>query len=139
MPANESSWKSTVAAYVSGGYKILGWSNFSNLTGNERATALAQGKKVGADIIVYASKVLGSEIHAVPHTVMDSPGRTITARTNYDQSGSFNVYGDVNGYGTYSGDGSATTEIYVPPTFHTDVVPETFWRTGYLVVFLAKT
>jgi hypothetical protein len=139
ISANEYNWKGTVKSYVAGGFKILGWSNFSNLSGNERATAQRQAAKVHADLVIYVSKVLGSEIHAVPYTVMDSPGRTITATTNAYNSGSFNVYGDVNGYGTYSGNGYANTEIYEPPTFHTTVVPETFWRTGYLVVFLAKS
>jgi hypothetical protein len=126
------------ASPVSHGYRLLGWSDFSNLHGDERTTAQAQAKKIGADIVVYGSAVLGSQVHAVPHVVMDSAGGTITATTNSYNSGSFNVYGDVNGYGNYSGNGTATTEVYVPPQFHTEVVPETFWRTGYVVVFLAK-
>jgi hypothetical protein len=49
------------------------------------------------------------------HTVRDSPGRTITATTNGYNSDLFNLYGDINGCGTYSGNGTANTEIYVPP------------------------
>jgi len=92
--------KPTFLHYLSHGYTFLGWSGFSNLRGSERATALQQAKKVGADVIIYNSDVIGSEVHGVAHTVMDSPGRTITATTNGYNSGSFNVYGDVNGYGT---------------------------------------
>jgi hypothetical protein len=71
------------------------------------------------------------------HTVRDSPG-TITATTNSYNSGLFNLYGGINGCGTYGGNGTANAEIYVPPTFHTEVAPESFWRTGHLVVFLVK-
>ena len=55
------------------------------------------------------------------YTVMDSPGRSITATTNSYNSGLFlfSLYGDINGCGTYSGDSTANTEMYVPPTFHT--------------------
>jgi hypothetical protein len=128
--------KTFIKSYVNDGYRVVGYSSFSNLRGQETATAMTQAKKVGANIVIYVSRVTNSEIHAVAHTVMDSPGGMIT--TNVENSGTFNVYGNDggSGFGNYSGSGYATT--WVPPTFHTDVVPETFWRTQYAVVFLAK-
>jgi hypothetical protein len=112
-------------SYFRLGYRPLGYSDFTNLRGQPmRSEAIAYGKQLGADVILYSLWALGPETHAV----MDSSGGVATSNTY----GSFN-YGQ-NGYGTVNG----TTTTYLPPTFHQEVVPETFVREEHFISFLSR-
>ncbi len=103
-----------------------------------RNQALAYGKGIGAQLIVYALAPVGPEVHAVNRLVMDSAGGYITTDTSANVSGNINYYGDLNGYGTYDGTGTATSSTYIPPQFHTQVTPETFYRSEHGIAFLAR-
>jgi hypothetical protein len=129
----------TLQSFKDDGYRLLGVSDFTNLIGQPmRNQALAYAKQIGADLVVYAVAPIGSEVHPVNHVVMDSPGGYITTNTTANVNGSFNLNGEVNGFGSYDGSGNATSTTYVPPQFHTQVVPETFIRTEHAVAFLAN-
>lgn len=137
--ADQSTVRSTTQSYMANGYRLVGVSDFTNLIGQPmRAQALAYAKQIGANLVVYAVAPIGPEVHPVNRLVMDSPGGYITTDTTANTNGNFNLYGDVNGYGTYTGTGTATTSTYVPPQFHTQVVPETFIRTEHAIAFLAN-
>jgi hypothetical protein len=136
--AEPATVRSTTQSYMGNGYRLLGVSEFSNLLGQPmRTQALAYAKQIGADLVVYAVAPIGPELHPVNHLVMDSPGGYVTTNTITNVSGNFDLNGDVNGFGNYDGSGTATTTTYVPPQFHTQVVPETFIRTQHAIAFLA--
>jgi hypothetical protein len=72
------------------------------------------------------------------HIHLDVQPLYVTTNTTANVYGNFNLNGDVNGFGNYDGSGTATSTTYVPPQFHTQVVPETFIRTEHAIAFLAN-
>ena len=135
--AEAAAIKQTTQSYMRSGYRLLGVSEFTDLIGQPmRSQALTYAKQIGANLVIYAVAPIGSEVHPVNRVVMDSPGGYITSNTNANVYGNFNLYGDVNGYGNYDGYGTATTSTYVPPQFHTEIVPEAFFRTEHAIAFL---
>lgn len=58
-----------------------------------RTQALAYGKRIGADVIVYAMAPLGPEVYPVNRLVMDSPGGYITTTMDANTSGTINYFG----------------------------------------------
>ena len=139
IPADQGSVRSTTQSYMDSGFRLLGVSDFTNLIGQPmRSQALGYAKQIGADLVVYVVAPIGPEVHPVNRLVMDSPGGYVTSNTTANVYGNFNLNGDVNGFGNYDGSGTATTTTYVPPQFHTQVVPETFIRTEHAVAFLAN-
>jgi hypothetical protein len=136
--AEPTTVRGTTQSYMQNGYRLLGVSEFSNLMGQPmRPQALAYAKQLGADLVVYAIAPIRPEIHPVNQLVMDSPGGYVTTNTTANIYGNFNLNGDLNGFGNYDGTGTATTTTYVPPQFHTQVVPETFMRTEHAIALLA--
>jgi hypothetical protein len=137
--ADQGTVRSTTQSYMGSGYRLIGVSDFTDLIGQPmRTQALAYAKQIGANLVVYAVAPIGPEIHPVNRLVIDSPGGYITTDTTANVYGNFNLNGDVNGFGNYDGRGTATSTTYVPPQFHTQVVPETFIRTEHAIAFLAN-
>lgn len=108
-------------------YNCIGFSGFQGAVTLTDAMLREQAKKVGADVVLYASKYQGSQQVAVPYTQYQ-PGQTSTTTStgtvnaNAYGTGGY-AYGNANYYGT-----STTT---TPGTFSTTVVPVTVQRYEY--------
>lgn len=115
-----------LAAYAKRGYIMIGNSIFNSGRNEPEASAIKQGKAVGADIVLVLNpQYTGSVTSIVPVT-------TPTTSTSYT-NGSANTYG----YG-----GSATTYINATTTTYgstTTYVPVTVDRHDYGAVYFVKT
>lgn len=114
-----------LATYAKRGYIMIGNSIFNSGRNEPEASAIKQGKAVGADIVLVLNpQYTGSVTSIVPVT-------TPTTSTSYT-NGSANTYG----YG-----GSATTYINATTTTYgstTTYVPETVDRHDYGAVYFVK-
>ena len=150
--------QSTAQTYVSNGYRLLGESDFANLTvAPMRAEALAYAQQIGANLVIYSVQPIGQEVQPVTKTVMDQPARAIVTNSttkvegSNDGSGATDLPAGVNsemrefekanGINSSGGDTTTkttTTTTYVPAKYHSEVVPQTFTRTQHSIAFLAK-
>jgi hypothetical protein len=143
--------QATEQTYVSNGYRVLGGSDFQNLTAEPmRAQALAYAQQIGATLVLYSVQPLGQEIHPVTKTVLESEGHNVTSTTVQQTAtpSPYSVNTDVTSPNflkpvdnSGSGDNSTktiTTTTYVPPKYRTEVVPEVRTRTQHWIAFLAK-
>jgi hypothetical protein len=143
--------RATEQTYVRNGYRLLGESDFENLTAQPmRAQALAYAQEIGATLVLYSVQPIGQEIHPVTKTILESEGHNVTS-TTVEQTATpspYSVNTDVTSPdflkpvdNTDSGDNSAkttTTTTYIPPKYRTEVVPEVRTRTQHWIAFLAK-
>jgi len=101
------------AQYARAGYVPIGYSSYNGPSGDE-AQALAQGKAVGADIVVLMSP-------RFTETVSSSiPITTPTSQTTYTNSNA-TVYGSggtANVYGSSTSTTYGTRTTYIPVTTH---------------------
>jgi membrane-associated protease RseP (regulator of RpoE activity) len=117
------------------GYLLLGVSGFQGGGAVTDAMLMEQAEEVGADVVLYASKHLGSVQTAVPY-MQYHPGQTSTTNSsgsvnaNAYNSGGGSAYGNANYYGT-----STTTS---PGTFSTTMVPVTVERYEHTATFWRK-
>jgi hypothetical protein len=141
----------TAQSYVSNGYRLLGESDFQNLTAEPmRAQALAYAQQIGATLVLYSLQPLGQEIHPVTKTVLESEGHNVTTTTVQQTStpSPYSVNTDVtspdflkpadNSGSSDNTTKTTTTTTYVPPKYRTQVVPEIRTRTQHSIAFLAK-
>jgi len=137
--------------YVSNGYRLLGESDFQNLTVEPmRAQALAFAQRIGATLVLYSVQPLGQEVHPVTKSVLESEGHNVTTTTVQQTStpSPYSVNTDVISPDflkpvnqSDSGDNATTTTTtttYVPPKYRTEIVPEIRTRTQHSIAFLAK-
>lgn len=111
--------------YVARGYAAIGYSSFSSGTTESEDDAIAQAKKVGADLLVIVNpSYAGSVTSQVPIT-------TPTTTTSYT-TGSATAYGS-GGYATAYGNSRTTT--YGTSTTY---VPMTVNRYNYGAVYYIK-
>jgi hypothetical protein len=155
--------QSTAQTYMSNGYRLLGESDFQNLTvAPLRNEALAYAQQIGAALVIYSVEPIGQVIQPVTKTVLDQPGRYITTNTTTKVEGNSNSGGGASdlpegmnsemrqferengiGSGSDSSDGGTTTKTttsttFVPAKYHSEVVPQTFTRTQHQIAFLGK-
>lgn len=106
------------------GFVVMGYSSFNGARGSDSA-ALAEGKRVGADlVIVFSPRYTGTRTGVMPIT-------TPTSQTTY-YSGTATAYGS-GGVATAYGNGSATTY-----GSRTDYIPFNINRYDFLAVYLFK-
>jgi len=113
-----------ISAAARQGYLVIGYSSFNGAHGSD-SSALAEGKRVGADLVlVFDPRYTGTRSGAMPLV-------TPTSQTTY-YNGTATAYGS-GGSVTAYGSGTATTygtrTTYIP--FHVD-------RYDYLAVYLFK-
>ena len=143
--------QSTAQTYVNSGYRLLGESDFQNLTvAPLRGEALSHAQKIGATLVIYSVEPIGQEIHPVTKTVLESEGHNVTTTTIQQTStpSPYSVNTDVTSPdflkpidNSGSGDNSTkttTTTTYVPPKYRTEIVPEIRTRTQHSIAFLAR-
>lgn len=120
---------------IRSGYSLIGESHFEVSGAIGEGMILAQGKSVGADIVLYGNSYLGSYKGSQP-LMQYNPGTTSTTYS----SGTVNVNafgsgGYAYGNGVYSGNSTTTT----PGTFSTQMIPVTISRYQHDAVFLRKS
>ncbi len=152
--------RSTAQSYVNSGYRLLGESDFANLTAAPlRAEALSYAQQIGANLVIYSVEPIGQEVHPITKTVMDQPSRYITTNSTTKVQGNSNDGGGgstdlpagmnsemrefekANGINSSGGDTTTkttTTTTFIPAKYHSEVVPQTFTRTQHAIAFLAK-
>jgi len=156
--------QSTSQIYLNNGYRLLGESDFQNLTvAPLRNEALTYAQQIGATLVIYSVEPIGQEIHPVTKTVMDQPGRYITTNSTTKLEGNSNnsssdssnlpsgMNTEMNQFETENGINSGstsptgvsktkttTTTTFIPAKFHSEVVPQTFTRTQHSIAFLSK-
>jgi hypothetical protein len=155
--------QSTAQTYETNGYRLLGESDFQNLTTAPlRSEALAYAQQIGATLVIYSVEPIGQVVQPVTKTVLDQPGRYITTNTTTKVEGNSNSgsgssdlpdgmnsemrqFERENGIGTgsdSSGGGTTTktttSTTFVPAKYHSEVVPQTFTRTQHHIAFLGK-
>lgn len=100
--------------YNKRGYVVIGHSSFNSGTNESDEAAIAQGKEVGADLVlIFTPKYTGSVTSNMPIT-------TPTTSTSYS-SGSATAYGagrPVTAYGSGTTTTYGSTTTYVPVTVH---------------------
>jgi hypothetical protein len=68
--------------YVSNGYRLLGESDFQNLTVEPmRLQALAYARQIGATLVLYSVQPLAQEVHPVTKSILESEGHNVTTTT----------------------------------------------------------
>lgn len=104
------------------GYAVIGYSSFNAGTVYWKG-ALAQAKKINANIVVTYSKYTNTESGVIPLTTPNVNTSTTTS--------SGNVYGSRGGYGTYSGSSQTTTygssTTYMPYSVDKFEYLATYW------------
>jgi len=155
--------QSTAQTYANSGYRLLGESDFQNLTvAPLRNEALAYAQQIGATLVIYSVEPIGQEIQPVTKTVMDQPGHYITTNSTTKVEGNSNSGGSSNDLpegmnsemrqferengidsSTNSSGGEATTKTtttttFIPAKYHSEVVPQTFTRTQHNIAFLVQ-
>lgn len=114
-----------VAAYARGGYALIGYSSFNSGHRESDGSALSQGKKVGADLVVVIDpKYTGSITTSVPIT-------TPTATTSYT-TGTATAFGPAGSATAY---GNSTTTTYGSETTY---LPMTVHRYDYSALYFIK-
>jgi hypothetical protein len=82
--------QSTAQTYETNGYRLLGESDFQNLTAAPlRNEALAYAQQVGATLVIYAVEPIG-QVQPVTKTVLDQSGHYITTNTTTKVEGNSN-------------------------------------------------
>jgi membrane-associated protease RseP (regulator of RpoE activity) len=113
-------------AYSQQGYALLGYSSFNGAGNQSDSGALAQGKAVGADLVVVANAAFtGTRSSVIPIT-------TPTSSTSYS-SGTATAYGAGGSVTAY---GSGTTTTYGSQT---NYVPVSTDRYDYVAVYFYKS
>lgn len=117
------------------GYILLGESSFEGAARVTESQILEQGKKVGADIVLYSADFRGSSQVAMP-LMQYNPGASSTTYTSGTvNANAYGAGGSAYGTANYSGYSTATT----PGSFSTTSVPMTlrhyahgasYWRRG---------
>lgn len=117
--------RNMVDAYARQGYVLIGYSSFNGGRTADDDDAVAQGEKVGADVVVVIDpKYTGSVTSSVPIT-------TPTTNTSYT-TGSATAYGPG---GVATAYGNATTTTYGTQTSY---VPLTVNRYDYAALYFVK-
>lgn len=112
-------------AYARSGYVVIGYSSFNGAAGESEEGALAQGAKVGADLVVVVSPQYTNTVSStIPLTLP-------TSQTSYT-SGSATAYGPGGPVTAY---GSATTTTYGSTTTY---IPTSTDRFDYGAIYLVK-
>lgn len=112
-------------AYEKKGFVLIGTSSFNSGRNESDAAAIAQGKSVGADlVIIFSPQYTGSITSSVPIT-------TPTTTTSYS-SGTATAYGS-NGSVTAYGSGTTTTH-----GTKTSYIPITVNRSDYAASYFVK-
>lgn len=114
-----------VNAYESNGYFPVGYSDFTTGMRQFGDGALAQGQKVGADLVVEIDPKYAGQVSTV------LPITTPTTSTSYT-SGTATAYGP---YGSATAYGNATTTTYGTQT---NYVPVTIQRVEYGAIYFVK-
>jgi hypothetical protein len=118
--------KEIFATYLRRGYNAIGYSHFNSGMAESDAGALAQGVKVGADLVVIVDpRYTNTRTGAVPIT-------TPTSTTSYT-TGTATAYGP---RGTTTAYGSATTTTYGSQT---NYIPYSVDRFDYGAIYFVKT
>jgi hypothetical protein len=155
--------QSTAQTYETNGYRLLGDSDFQNLTAAPlRNDALAYARQIGATLVIYSVEPIGQVVQPVTKTVLDQPGHYITTNTTTKVEGNANTESGTsdlpegmnsemrqfereNGIGSASDSsgGDTTTKTttsttFVPAKYHSEVVPQTFTRTQHNIAFLGR-
>jgi len=153
----------TAQTYQANGYRLLGESDFQNLTAAPlRNEALTYAQQIGATLVIYAVEPIGQIVQPVTKTVLDQPGHYITTDTTTKVEGNSNSgsgpsdppegmnsemrqFERENGIGSASDSsgGGTTTQTttsttFVPAKYHSEVVPQTFTRTQHSIAFLVR-
>lgn len=114
-----------LAAYAKRGYVNIGYSMFNSGTNESENSALKQGQKVGADLVLVLNpQYTGSVTTSIPLT-------TPTSTTSYT-TGSATAYGPGGPVTAY---GNATTTTYGSKTTY---IPMTVNRSDYGAVYFVK-
>jgi hypothetical protein len=144
--------QSTAQTYLNSGYRLLGQSDFANLTTAPlRAEALAYAQQIGANLVIYSVQPIGQVVQPVTKTVLDQPAQSITTNSTTKVEGAsplpagvnseMREFENANGINSSGGDTTTkttTTTTYLPAKYHSEVVPQTFIRTQHSIAFLAK-
>jgi len=113
-------------AYGAQGYGVIGYSSFNSGHAESDSSAVEQGKKVGADLVVISNpQYTGTQSSIIPIV-------TPTSSTSYT-SGSATAYGS---NGTATAYGSATTTTYGSQT---NYIPVSTNRYDYLAVYFVRS
>lgn len=116
------------------GYIIIGGSEFEGSVTVTEGQLMEQGKKVGADIVLFSSNFKGSSQSVVPF-VQYHPGATSTTYSSGTvHATAYGTGGRAYGTATYSGTSTTTS----PGSFSTSMMPVTVHRYGYTATFLRK-
>jgi serine protease Do len=129
-----SSESNDVKELFRNGYALIGVSAFQGPP-QARNALMSQAKKVGADVVLYASVYLGSQQAEVP-IVQYHPGQTYT--TTSSGTANANAWGD-GGYAYGTGNYYGTSTTTSPGTFDTQTVPVTVQRYQYEAGFFRET
>jgi hypothetical protein len=105
---------------------LIGTSGFEGVVSVDKADVERAAKKVGAEVVLYSSKYLGSEQRVVPYTTYE-PG---TSTTTYSTANLYGTYGTGSIYGV--------SQSYTSGTFSTQFVPVTASRYAHFASFWVK-
>jgi hypothetical protein len=115
--------KEFAATIASRGYSRIGMSMFeTNWPAPHREAAAEMGRKLGADLVLYAVVPVGTRLQSVPHTTYQ-PGQTYSGTTSGVIGG---TYGSFHTYGSS------------PGTFHTQHTTEEVGRYTHIVGYLTR-
>lgn len=104
-------------------YYAIGISNFQSIWGApHREEAARTGQKLGADLVAYWMRPLGTQLMSVPHMIFE-PGQSFTTETSGYVG---NTYGSFSSYG------------YSPGTLHTQYTTEQVGQYQHFVIYLVK-
>jgi hypothetical protein len=103
-----------LATYAKRGYQLIGYSIFNSGANETEASALEQGKEVGADLVLVANpRYTGSTTSTIPIVVpTTTTSYTTGSATAFGNGGSVTAYGNAR----TTTNGSQTT--YIPVTTH---------------------
>ncbi|MGH3430652.1 MAG: PDZ domain-containing protein [Terriglobales bacterium] len=123
--AGGANGQAVVDAYLRQGYALIGYSSFNSGHRESESNAVAQGERVGADIVVVIDPhYTGSVTTSVPLT-------TPTSQTSYT-TGTATAYGSA---GTATAYGNSTTTTYGTQTTY---IPVTVNRFDYGALYFVK-
>ena len=123
----------TAQNYTTNGYRVLGQSDFQNLTPEPlREKALAYARQFGATLVLYSVEPLGQEVHPVTKTVLESESHNVTITTLQQTStpSPYSVNTDVTSPdflkpidNSTSGDNSRPEPSQTRPTYLQSIAP----------------
>lgn len=123
QPVTIEQGKSVNAMLAQQGYHRIGVSMFtSNWPTPHREGAARMGRKLGADLVIYAMAPAGTRLQSVPHITYE-PGQSYSGTTSGVVGG---VYGSFHTYGSS------------PGSFHTQYTTEEAGRYLHVVGYLTK-